>query len=314
MFTLWWRRGRDPLGRGTIVPEYESPEALTPLQMYAILHDRVGNSAVSSEIIYLATRGYIKITKLHEKVLIFSHSDYQLTKLKDAEDLPDYDQALMSGLFGTGSEVKLSELKNKFYKSLPKIKKATMRSVISAGYFAQDPTGVVLMYVLIGAGVVFVSFYLGAFSTLAVVSGALSGGIIILFGLIMPKVTKEGAVIRERIKGLNMYMTVAEKDRINFHNAPAKDPQLFEVLLPFAMVLGVEKEWAKQFEGIYMSQPNWYSDPSMSGFNPVFFTNDLHSFSTGAASTLASAPGGGSGSGGGGSSGGGMGGGGGGSW
>ena len=86
------------------------------------------------------------------------------------------------------------------------------------------------------------------------------------------------------------------------------------------MVLGVEKEWAKQFEGIYDGQPEWYSDPSGSGFNSMVLANSLSSFSSSTNSTLASRPSntassGGSGfSSGGGFSGGGFGGGGGGSW
>jgi uncharacterized membrane protein len=120
--------------------------------------------------------------------------------------------------------------------------------------------------------------------------------------------------VREQIQGLKRYIEVAEKDRINFHNAPEKKPELFEKLLPFAMVLGAEKAWAKQFEGIYSTPPSWYHGSSNSAFNAVLFTNNLSSFNAAATSSLTSAPKGGSGSGGGGFSGGGFGGGGGGSW
>ncbi len=315
MFTLWYYKGRDPKGRGTIVPEYDSPDNLTPLEQYAVLHERVSNDAVSAEIIYLATKGYIKITKLDEKGLIFSHTDYELDKLKEGDDLPDFEKALLNGVFETGHKVKLSDLKNTFYKNLPAIKKGTIASVIAKKYFPNDPSTIRNLYIGGGVAFVFVVTYFGALlTTVGVVSVLLSGAIVVLFGLVMPKVTKEGAITREKIQGLKLYMDVAEKDRINFHNAPEKNPALFEKLLPFAMVLGVEKAWAKQFEGIYTQGPSWYSDPSGHAFSPIFFVNDMHSFSAGAAATLASAPGGSSGSGGGGSSGGGFGGGGGGSW
>ena len=84
------------------------------------------------------------------------------------------------------------------------------------------------------------------------------------------------------------------------------------------MVLGVEKEWAGQFKGIYQNQPSWYEDANMTGFNAILLTNQIGNFSKTANSALYSRPGrgaaGGSGFGGGGFSGGGFGGGGGGSW
>ncbi len=315
MLLLWFYKGRDPRGRGTVVPEYDSPDDLTPLEQSVVLNERFSNTAVSSEIIYLATKGYLKITRLNEKILFFNHTDYQLDKLQEGADIPEFDRLLLNGLFATGSSVKLSDLRDHFYKELPIIKNATMVSVVAKKYFTQSPEGVRGTYTAVGIGIMAICSFVGSsLGSLVVISGTISGLIVVLFGYLMPRVTKEGAIVRERIEGLKWYMNVAEKDRINFHDAPEKSPALFEKLLPFAMALGVENAWAKQFEGIYNQPPAWYADSRGGTFNPVFFTTDLRSFSTGATSTLASAPGGGSGSGGGGFSGGGFGGGGGGSW
>jgi uncharacterized membrane protein len=81
------------------------------------------------------------------------------------------------------------------------------------------------------------------------------------------------------------------------------------------MALGVEKNWARAFEGIYRQAPDWYRGARFDGFSSRSFVRDLGSMSGAAATAMASSPrsSGGSGfSGGGGSSGGGMGGGGGG--
>ena len=315
MCALWYTRGRDPSGRGTIVPEYEAPEGLTPLELSTVLHQKAKTNDISSEIVYLATLGYIKITRLEEKGLLMTHTDYQLDRLKSNEGLSILDRYLFVGLFGSKETVKLSDLKNVFYEKVPGIIESASQSVVTKGYFKKNPTSVRTWYFYVGGFAALLFFYLIPYGDLTVTAaGGLSGIIIILFGLIMPRVTKKGAIMREQIKGLKMYMEVAEKDRIDFHNAPQKSPEIFEKLLPFAMILGVEKAWAKQFEGIYNQSPSWYSDPLHSGFRPVLFASDIRSFSTGAASTLASAPSGGSGSGGGGFSGGGFGGGGGGSW
>jgi len=89
------------------------------------------------------------------------------------------------------------------------------------------------------------------------------------------------------------------------------------------MALGVEHQWAQAFAGIVTSPPGWYVGPGGSGygtgFNPIFFSNSMHSMATDMHQVFVSAPRasstgsgfGGGGSGGGGFSGGGFGGGGG---
>ncbi len=107
----------------------------------------------------------------------------------------------------------------------------------------------------------------------------------------------------------------AEKDRIIFHNAPDKTPELFEKLLPVAMVMGVEKEWAKKFEDIYVIPPQWYAGGTFNHFSSSDFSHALGGFSSASSASFVSPRQSGSGGfGGGGFSGGGGGGGGGGSW
>lgn len=133
----------------------------------------------------------------------------------------------------------------------------------------------------------------------------------------MPAVTKKGAELKENILGFKDFLSVTETDRLKFHNAPEKTPESFEKFLPYAMVLGVEKEWSKQFEGIYNQQPNWYEDSSGRMFNAMILSSIVSDFSSSATAAMSSQPssaaGGGSGFSGGGG-GGGFGGGGGGSW
>ena len=233
------------------------------------------------------------------------------------------------------SVVRLSSLKDIFYKKAEKAQEKVTESLVEAGYFPETkPTGKAHIsgklashkQRAIGIGIflaVFGSFWLvplsfglGAYAGIyAWVSWMLTVGIWTFFSVIMPRLTPKGIAAREHVLGLRLYLSVAEKDRINFHNAPAKNPDTFEKYLPYAIALGVEKEWGKVFEGIQMPPPSWYGDPSykgLSGFNAGAFASSMSSFSKASSSTLSSAPG--SRSSGGGSSGSGGGGGGGGSW
>ena len=317
LFYLWRTRGRDPKGRGTIIAQFDAPDDLSPAEVGTIFDETAHNKDISAEIIYLAVQGYLKIEKI-AKTGILKGSDYKLKKLKSEADLKnEFSKELMLALFKSKEEIRLSELKNKFYKDLKKITKAIYASTVVKGYFPVSPNKVRGTYTAIGVVLLVFGWFLGPiFGGFGLAGILASGGLVIIFGMIMPVKTRKGVLAKEYILGLKKYLEVAEKDRIKFHNAPSKNPKIFEKLLPFAMVLGVEKEWAGQFVDIYNQAPSWYADPSGGHFSALALTNGLSAFSAKTNTTLASSPssaaGGGSGFSGG--SGGGFGGGGGGSW
>ena len=119
-----------------------------------------------------------------------------------------------------------------------------------------------------------------------------------------------------------MFLSVAEKDRLNFLAPAARTPELFERLLPYALALDVEQQWSEAFsdvltraaEGGGAYHPAWYAGSAWNVHRASAFTSSLGGSLTGAISSSSSAPGSSSGFGGGGGSGGGGGGGGGGGW
>jgi uncharacterized membrane protein len=79
-----------------------------------------------------------------------------------------------------------------------------------------------------------------------------------------------------------------ESDRFN---RMIKTPQMFEKFLPFAMALGVEKNWTKAFQGIMTQPPDWYRGSSYgTNFYPAMFVNDLGTMSSRASDVMTSAP------------------------
>jgi len=320
LFYFWYTRGRDPAGRKTIIAQFEAPDNLTPAEVGTIIDETAHKRDISAEIINLAIKGYLKIIRLEKQGLLKS-TDYQLDKLKGSDDLKNgFERKLLDSLFTKDKKtIKLSDLKEKFYKDLEEIKKKIYQSIVDKDYFPKSPKKIRGIYLGIGIAILILSWFTGPiFDWLGVISMAISGILIITFSFFMPAKTRKGTLAKEHILGLKEYLRVAEKDRFNFHNAPEKNPQLFEKLLPYAMVLGVEKAWAKQFEGIYNQQPSWYNDSSGRYFSSFALANSLGGFQAKATTTLASRPSsaasGGSGFSGGGFSGGGFGGGSGGSW
>lgn len=142
---------------------------------------------------------------------------------------------------------------------------------------------------------------------------------LMIYQYIIKRPSEEKLRKKSLIEGFKMYMGAAENEQLKFHNPPQMTPQVFETLLPFAMVLGVDQIWGQKFDAMLKNMANgteyvstWYVG---SAINYYTFGNVLNSsltHSIQSASTQPSSSG--SGSGGGGFSGGGGGGGGGGGW
>jgi uncharacterized membrane protein YgcG len=143
-----------------------------------------------------------------------------------------------------------------------------------------------------------------------------------LFYHLLKAPTLSGRKIMDQIEGFKLYLSVAEKDRLNLLNPPEKTPALFEKYLPYALALDVENAWSEQFAEVLAQagtetqpySPTWYSGSSWDNFHTSRFSDSLGSSFAGAISSSSSPPGSSSGSGGGGFSGGGGGGGGGSGW
>ena len=165
------------------------------------------------------------------------------------------------------------------------------------------------------------------------VAGLFGVGVVMngIFYYLLKAPTMAGRRILDQIEGFKLFLTVSEKDRLNFENPPEKTPELFDKFLPYAFALDVDQKWAAQFSDVLAQagrtgsdpdgdyQPDWYSGPAFAAGGLGGFASSLGSSLSGAISSSSSAPGSSSGSSGGGgdsggSSGGGGGGGGGGGW
>ncbi|HOW35128.1 MAG TPA: DUF2207 domain-containing protein [Candidatus Omnitrophota bacterium] len=162
------------------------------------------------------------------------------------------------------------------------------------------------------------------FATSSSVAGILLATVLLncLFYHLLKAPTFQGRKAMDKMEGFKMYLSVAEKDRLNYFNSPQKTPELFEKHLPYALALDVEQKWAEYFSDVLAQSaqggegyhPAWYSGSGFSHLGAAGFVSDLGSSLSNAVSSASVAPGSSSGGGGGGSSGGGGGGGGGGGW
>jgi hypothetical protein len=315
------KSGRDPKGRTTIIAEYEAPEGMTPAEVGTLIDERADVKDLMASIVDLAVRGYIQIKVLPKALgLLFKEDDYELIKTdtpkKGDKGLNNFEEQLMADLFGAGSAVTISGLKNKFYTHLGPLYKKLYTTMVGKEFFPQDPTTVRLVYFLKGMGLmIFGGFLMSweiAFWGTAYAAGVLGAGILtLILSFFMPRKTLKGVLVKEKILGFKLYLETAEKDRLKFQETE----NTFYTFLPFAMVLGVVDNWTAAFAPILKTPPSFYVGSSGS-FRADSFVSDLSHISGRLESNLKSQPSsrGGGGGMGGGFSGGGFGGGGGGSW
>ena len=326
MANRWYRKGRDPKVRESITVMYEPPKfdnkPLTPAEVGTLIDEKLDPRDITSTLVGLAVKGYIKIEETKKEGLIFDKTDYYLKKLKGPDaDISPFERELMERLLPGGTRgVLISNLKNKFYTNLPALKKALYDELIRKKYFLSSPEKVRNSYMI--AGIIILIFSIPAFAFFAtdlgvksILVGILTGIPVLAFARFMPAKTRTGASAYMDVLGFQEFMNRAEKDRLERMG----DQNLFSKFLPYAIALDVADNWAKAFEGIYQDPPDWYVSPvGFRTFSPYAFTHSLNSVTSDLSSAMFSAPrssgGGGGGFGGGGSSGGGFGGGGGGSW
>lgn len=317
MFWRWWTKGKDAK-LNTVIPEYEAPRKFTPAMVGAAMTSAtVPDRTVTATIIDLARRGYLKIKFGEKKGLFGTSQTFTFVKqVGDEAALRDYEKTVLIGLFKSGDEQSVDGLKDgKFYTTVSSFRNQVTKHINALKLFDKNPTLVRTGYIVAAAAVVFVGFAMSG-NALGSFSAVVSGIIVAVFGWVMPRRTSEGTQVLTDIEGFKWFLSVTEKDRMDFHNAPERTPEQFQALLPYAIVFGVENKWAAQFASMHLPPPDWATG-NVSSMNTVLLASSLSSLHS-AASSAAFSPPSSAGSGGsgfsGGGSGGGGGGGGGGSW
>lgn len=301
----WIRYGRDPKSTvGITTAWFDPPKTqdesrfLTPGEVGALGDETVDMKDISATIVDLARRGYLIIDERKKEDFWLVRQDKPRSTAAVVQALLDYEKLLLDKFFDGEDEIRIKD--QELATEVAEVKNKIYDQVVEDKLFDKNPettrTG---YYVLAGIALFTSNFFL------AIVA--------FLFGRVMPKKTIYGVEAKNVAFSLKNFLS-SQKRQLEFQ---ADKQLMFERLLPFAIAFGVEKIWAKRFENLNLTQPNWYRSYSSTNFSSYMLINSLSSsmksFQT-AATPTRSTSGFSSGMGGGGFSGGGGGGGGGGSW
>jgi uncharacterized membrane protein len=307
---------------------YEPPTGISPAEAGTLLDDSIHPRDITSTIVDLAVRGYIKIEETAEKGLLFTNKDYIFHLVRPSaqwgNDLVPHERVMLENVFQGGGMTQLSNLKNRFYTAIPIIRQDIMSSLKSKGIYMLDPESaggysvVAAIAILAPFGILQYLGWANFLNSIPLLVGCVLLSVLTwwLFARVMTAKTVKGARTYIAVLGFQEFMNRVDADRLKL-----MPPTTFEKYLAFAMALGVEHHWAQAFAGIVKDPPTWYVGPGGgygSGFNPIFFSSSMHSMASDMHQVFVSAPrasssgsGFGGGGGGGGFSGGGFGGGGG---
>ena len=303
LYFVWNTWARDPKIRKPIVRQYDAPKGMSPAGIIRLKNTYATPVEISATIISLAQQGILSITELEAKNWLHNAVfQFDLKDIPAGKILKPFEQELVDILFKdnrkivTTKDLEKEQVGDKFSTIYNTIYQDEVKQ-----YYVTNP--IVLRSILIGIAIVVVILAIVLVDisnglTLALIPLAIVAVIIAYYA---PKRTEEGTRVLEHILGLEEYIRVAEKDRLQFQE---KEYIFFEIL-PYAIALGLATVWAKAFEGLITANPDWYTSNNGVIFIPTDFVSSIDSSLS---STMSSA------SSGGGSAGGGSGGGGGGSW
>ena len=309
---------------GTIVPEYLPPKEYSVL-VSAQLQNKT-NQDVTAFLLDMAVRHIIVIRQKGE-ASVFKRAKYEIEIISDTELLRAEEKKMLSVFFSSlaiGERYTLGAKRDTGMMYAATLLARSKADPIVNGlrevdeeqkrWFSKVWKIVLVCSILLLSPVLF--FVMIVIAALAAT---------------LKPLTEEGVRLRRYLLGLRMYISVAEVERLRMLQSPegaqkvgvavnaddtAQIVKLYERILPYATLFGLEKEWNRQLGRYYEqihTQPDWYQGSDI--FTAAMFASALSGLSTTTSySTTVSSSSSSSGSSGGGFSGGGGGGGGGGGW
>lgn len=299
--TLWG----DRRGRGIVVAQFEPPEDSNLLLDANVLG--LGGRGLPALLIDLAVRGNLKVIDNQPWAPVESSDTQRYSiELVTADGATGLELSVLTALFDKklkpGTRVNPGSLKRSAGASLYGLPGVTALSATTAGLRFQAGTARQqkwLRRLLLWTVLLFVPIWMWALwhdvldeavvwpAILTTVTAIVASGF-----LSRPsRLTEKGAVAKEYLRGIREYLTIAEADRIRVLQSPQGAlridvtdhdaiVKLNERLLGYAVLWGVEDQWAEQLRAQHPgSDPAWLEGAH---FDSTF----LRSFATASTSSV----------------------------
>ncbi|KJQ53404.1 DUF2207 domain-containing protein [Microbacterium sp. SA39] len=267
---------------GVIVAQYDVPDSMPPLLAAAIVPG--AKDVIPAEIVHLAVRGTLRIEEGG------SPENPRLRRIAGSRISDQLDVEALDALFlkaNEGGVVDVPRASESFA--------GRMSALVQSGKTAAQTRGLTTTARSRGAAIVqWIAIAVAVAGLGLSLAGVISGRISAVpalvagsFGVVLVLIaswysfskhtvlTPEGARELEHLKGVEEFIRVAEADRLRMlqsysgaerrQEGTADVIHVYERLLPYAMLFGMEKEWGDVLERAYSAAqrgPGWIGDPS----------------------------------------------------
>lgn len=278
MIVVRARNWRDAPGRGIVIAEYEAPEGLGVLPAAAFASRE--SAGLPALLVQTAVSGATRLVDQPEEA---ATRRYRIDVVHP-EAITNQDDwwavtAVLGGAPTAGQSFVLDQgdvtIGDRIARLMPaargRVSELGLRRRVASGR-AGNLVRVLGLVVLVAAFGLLVWAGGAHVGTPLVIGGVVGGAAlaILTLALSVPPVrrTREGSLLQEKLDGLKLYLTVAEEERLKVlqsvtgaerrrvdANDPAQVVRLYEELLPWAMLLGVEGSWAKVLADRYATTP-----------------------------------------------------------
>ena len=307
---------------GLVIAQYDVPDTLPPLIAAAVVPG--SKDAIPAEIVHLAVRGALRIEEGPEP------EQPRLRRLQGGRTPDQLDGEAMDALFAEADADGVADLpaeSETFAARMKTLAQSGVAAAASRGLTTKERSRAAMVLQWCAIAVVLAGFALGLWGLIAGRVTAIPAFVAIAFGVFLvllsclysfskhTVLTPEGARQYEYLLGVKEFIRVAEADRLQMlqsytgaerrTDGSANVIVVYERLLPYAMLFGMEDEWGAVLESVYAYEQrgaSWIGDP-----NAPFVRGQLVAFAaTSHAAASYSAPSAGSSSSAGGSFGGGF--------
>lgn len=277
-----------------IIPQYLPPNDISLFESAVLT--KTNSKIIAAMIIKMAINGNIKIIERDNKGIFSRGKEYILRKINN-NGLTDNESITFNKIFkGNKTEIKISSLRTDFFNDFSYYAEKVMKDDRFYSSISRTDVGIILllsMLVLLGVLYTTGAFegmmdrYIGSLAILAILS--IMNTVYSMILLSLHPLNMSGAKYKDYLDGLKLYMKLAEADRIKFlqsvkgverlEEIGESRVKLYERLLPYAILFGIEKSWLHVLSIEYgNTAPGWYDGTT--AFNAVVFAQSISSISS----------------------------------
>jgi|GEM_PF-608100 len=275
---FWRKFEKSSIDEEEVLDQYYPPDGMSSGEVGTFYDHKANRRDIISLLPYWGNQGLVKM-----KPVDGSDGDIYFYKLKDIPlDRPPYQHTLFNGLFKDGDVVLLSDLKEKFYKTIRATAGQLKKEIKDKALYDERSKDVFHSGWLIALGIISIlgGIFVIIFSH-AVVAGI--GLFIVGVGSFVlhakpPKLSDLGASHKQHLKGFYSFLKNPDPDKIE--ELIQKDPDYLHKVYPYVLAFDLDQSWTsfQKEHSLDYTPPIWFDGYHSSDNTPFNYGQVSESF------------------------------------